>query len=300
MAENCERYAVAGRNPEKAEAFRERFGFQKSYGNYEDLLRDEGIEAVYIPLPNSLHLRWVLEALRAGKHVLCEKPLGLNAGEVRKMFRTAEENGVMLMEAYAYLHGPYMKSLVRDVRSGIIGDVDYIETAFITQGYEEDIRLYRELGGGAMYDLGCYCTTMFLSLVDSEPDFVTAVSEKGGKGIDLVTAGLIRFQNGTRASFNVGMMLKGKASGRFDRLYIHGSKGCIRSETEYNQAGNLGYRIITPEGTEFRTAETPQNYSLEIEDFSRNILDGTVPDITPGFSIRNAELIDRILKEISY
>ncbi|MBO4399049.1 MAG: Gfo/Idh/MocA family oxidoreductase, partial [Lachnospiraceae bacterium] len=176
-AEHCELYAIAGRNPEKAKRYAEDFGFAKAYGSYDELLQDKEVQAVYIPLPNDIHLKWVTAALRAGKHVLCEKPMALNAAEAREMYRTAEDCGVLLMEAYAYLHSPYVEALKQDVKSGIIGDVDYIDTAFVTQGYKEDFRLHKELGGGAMYDLGCYCTTMILSLIDSEPEFVKASAE---------------------------------------------------------------------------------------------------------------------------
>ena len=165
MASNCELYAIAGRNEAKVQSYQEEFGFAKAYVGYEKLLEDPDVQAVYIPLPNNLHKEWVIKALKAGKHVLCEKPLALNSDEVKEMFAVAKENNVLLMEAYAYLHSPYIASLKADIQSGLIGDVDYIQTSFITQGYLDDIRIYKELGGGAVYDLGCYCTTMILSLV---------------------------------------------------------------------------------------------------------------------------------------
>ncbi|MBO4783819.1 MAG: Gfo/Idh/MocA family oxidoreductase, partial [Lachnospiraceae bacterium] len=230
LAENCELYAIAGRSIEKAEKFKDEFGFQKAYGSYEELLDDEDVQAVYIPLPNGLHFKWVKAALEKKKNVLCEKPMALNANDAKELFKTAEENNVVLMEAYAYLHSPYVKSLKEDVQSGIIGTVDYIESAFHTQGYKEDIRLYKDQGGGAMYDLGCYCTTMILSLIDSKPALVKAVAEFSDLGVDYNTAAIIRFENGVRASFNVGMILGENTNSRFDRLYIHGDKGSIRSD----------------------------------------------------------------------
>ena len=300
LAEHCELYAIAGRSKEKAEAFKTKFGFEKVYGSYEELLDDSNVQAVYVPLPNNLHLKWVNAALQKGKHVLCEKPLALNADEARKMFATARENGVHLMEAYAYLHSPYVESLKKDVQSGKIGKVDYIESAFITQGYKEDFRLHKELGGGALYDLGCYCTTMILSLIDSEADFVKADAEFSDEGVDLQTAAIIRFKNGARASLNVGMVLGENTNARFDRLYIHGSKGSIRSEVEYNQEGNVSYRICTGGSVAERKIVAPQNYALELEQLNRCIMNGETPHITPEFSIKNAELMDRIFREIGY
>ena len=300
LAQYCDMYAIAGRNPEKAKLFAEKFGFQKAYGSYDELLADPVVQAVYVPLPNDLHKPWVIKALQAGKHVLCEKPLALNADEVRDMFTAAKENGVILMEAYAYLHSPYVESLVNDVKSGIIGDVDFIDTAFVTQGYTEDFRLHREFGGGAMYDLGCYCTTMILSLIDSEVSSVRASAEFTDLGVDMLTTALLHFTNGARASFTVGMNLGVGTNSRFDRLYIHGSKGAIRSDVEYNQEGTLRYEIRTAEGRTEREVFVPQNYSLEIEQLNRCILEGEKPHITEAFSVTNAELIDRVLREIGY
>lgn len=299
-AGNCELVAIAGRNPEKAERFAKEYGIPKAYGSYEELLEDSEIQAVYIPLPNDIHLKWVKASLKAGKHVLCEKPLALNAGEAEEMYKTAEECGVYLMEAYAYLHSPYVESLKNDVKSGIIGEVDYIDTAFVTQGYKEDFRLHKEFGGGAMYDLGCYCTTMIMSLIDSEPDMVKASAEFSELGVDYMTAGLIRFKNGARAAFNVGMVLGQNTNSRYDRLYVHGSKGSIRSDVEYNQEGEVSYRIYTPDGVQEKKVFVPQNYALEIEQLERCILSGEKPHVTSDFSIKNAKLIDTVLKEIGF
>ena len=198
------------------------------------------------------------------------------------------------MEAYAYLHSPYVESLKKDIADGVIGDIDYVETAFVTQGYKEDIRLYKDLGGGAMYDLGCYCTTMILSLVDSNPAYVKASAEFTDLGVDNMTSGIIRFENGVRASFNVGMILGKNTKSRFDRLYIHGTKGSIRSDIEYNQSGTLSYQIFTEEGVTERKIEVPQNYSLEITQLGNCILNGEKPFVSPEFSIKNAKLMDAI------
>lgn len=307
-ADNCELYAIAGRSPAKAQSFAEQYGIAKAYGSYDELLADPLVQAVYIPLPNDLHLPWVTKALAAGKHVLCEKPLALNASEAREMYRTARENGVILMEAYAYLHSPYVESLKRDVASGIIGEVDYIDTSFVTQGYTEDFRLHKEHGGGAMYDLGCYCTTMILSLVDDEVASVNASAEFTDLGVDMLTTAQMRFKGGARAAFTVGMNLGISSNSRFDRLYIHGSKGSIRSDVEYNQEGTLRYTIYTREGLAdgtpaggiTREVFALQNYALEIEQLGRCILEGETPHITEEFSVKNAEVIDRVLAAVGY
>ncbi|MBR5180879.1 MAG: Gfo/Idh/MocA family oxidoreductase [Clostridiales bacterium] len=297
---NCELYAIAGRNEAKVVEYKDSFGFEKGYVGYEKLLEDPEVQAVYIPLPNHLHKEWVIKALKAGKHVLCEKPLALNAEDAKEMFAVAKENNLILMEAYAYLHTNYVSSLKNDIDSGVIGDVDFIETAFYTQGYVDDIRIHKSMGGGAIYDLGCYCTTMILSLIDSKIDQVMASAEFNDEGADLMASVLLKFKNGTRAAFNVGMVFDPSNSGRLDRLYIHGTKGTIVSDVEYNQSGRLSYTIKTGTKEYNPTVNAAQNYMLEIEQLGRCVEVGEEQHITPEFSIRNAELLDMILKHIGY
>ena len=299
-AKNCDLYAIAGRNPEKAEKFKSDFGFKKAYYDYDSLLADKDIQAVYIPLPNNIHREWVLKALKAGKNVLCEKPLALNAAEAEEMFETARANNVILAEAYAYLQSEFMNCLVNDIKNGVIGDVVYIDTAFVTQGYKEDFRLHKELGGGMIYDLGCYCTTMLLSLVDSETEYVKACAEMTDEGVDAFVGALIKFKNGVRASFNVGMILGENSNARFDRLYIHGTKGDIRSEYRYNASGSLSYTIFKNGTSEIKNIETSDNYMLETEKLGECIEKGTAPLVTPEFSVKNSKLLDELLKEAGY
>ena len=154
------------------------------------------------------------------------------------------------------------------------------------------------------YDLGCYCTTMILSLIDSEPDFVKAVAEFSDEAVDVNTAAIVRFKNGVRASFNIGMILGQNTNSRFDRLYIHGTKGNIRSEVEYNQEGEVSYRIVENAWSDKKVVErrisVPHKYALELEQLNQCILGNATPHITPEFSIKNAELMDKVFKEIGY
>ncbi|MBQ5498763.1 MAG: Gfo/Idh/MocA family oxidoreductase [Treponema sp.] len=298
-SKNCELYAIAGRDEKKVDAYKKEFGFEKGYVGYDALLADPDVQAVYIPLPNHIHCEWVIKALEAKKHVLCEKPLAMNALEVQKMFDAAKKNGVILMEAYAYLHSPYVESLKKDVQSGIIGNVDFIDTAFVTQGYKEDFRLHKEFGGGAMYDLGCYCTTMILSLINSDVTEIHASADIKN-GVDYLTVAGLNFANGARASFTVGMALGANTNGRYDRLYIHGTKGSIISAVEYNQEGKLSYTISAEGKSIIRNIDAPQNYALELDQLNACILNGDSPHITEEFSLKNMRLIDRVLKEIGY
>ena len=257
-------------------------------------------DAVYVASPHEYHVEDMKDAISAGKHVLCEKPLALNASDAREMFAVAKENNVILMEAYAYHHSPYIQSLKDDIKSGVIGDVEFVDTAFFTQYYVEDIRMYKELGGGAVYDLGCYCTTMILSLVDSAPDFVMAKAEFNDKGADVLASVILKFENGARAVFNVGMIFDPGSNRRKDILYVHGSKGTIVSDVEYNQEGKVSYTVTSGSKVYTPSINVPHNYMLETEQLGRCIENGEALHITPEFSIKNAELLDEILKQIGY
>lgn len=297
-AENCGLYAIAGRDEAKVEAFRKEFGFEKGYVGYDSLLEDPKVQAVYIPLPNNLHKEWVIKAVKAGKHVLCEKPLALNADDEREMFEAAKENHVLLMEAFAYLHSPYVSILREEISKGAIGEIDYIETDFLTQGYIDDIRIHKATGGGALYDLGCYCTTMILSLVDSRPDYVLGRAEFNEEDVDIFSSVLMKFMNGVRASFTVGMIFRPEPYDRWDSLYIHGTEGHIVSNIEYNQSGTLHFTVFSKDGIRERSFEARQNYALEIEQFGRCIENNEEPHVSAEFSIKNAELLDMIMESI--
>lgn len=297
-AQGFEAYAIAGRSEEKLNYFKNKFGFTKTYIGYENLINDQEVEAIYIPLTNQLHKEWVIRSLRAGKHVLCEKPLGMNSSEVTEMYKEAEANSRILMEAYAYLHSPYIKALKDEINSGAIGDILFLETAFYTQGYEEDFRLHKDFGGGAMYDLGCYATSMILSLVDSNVRTVQAVAQKSLEKVDLLTSAVLEFENNISAAFNVGMCLGDNA--RYDRLYIRGTKGSITSYVEYNQEGRLRFEVTNQESTREIEIDAPNNYMLEVDNLNLAIKRQAKPLIPPSFSIRNSELIDMVLNRIDY
>ena len=184
QAENCEMYAIAGRNMEKAERFKETYGFQKAYGSYEKLLADPKVEAVYIPLPNTMHYEWTIRALKSGKHVLCEKPLAPTEAQAEEMFKAAEENHVYLMEAFAYQHSPYIAAVRKEIENGTIGDVRYMESAYITSDYDPKIiRMRRDTLGGCTYDLGVYNTSLILRILGDEPAKVKDIRIEHAKEI---------------------------------------------------------------------------------------------------------------------
>lgn len=300
LAENCELYAIAGRSLEKAERFRTEFGFERAYGSYEALLADPAVEAVYIPLPNTLHCEWVIRAAKAGKHVLCEKPMAPSAKLAAEMQAAARENRVFLMEAYAYLHSPLTAAIKGELERGAIGEVRYLESAFITSDYDlSNIRMRRETLGGSLYDLGCYCVSQAVWLL-GEPEGVCAVADFSDQGVDRLTTGFLSYKNGVRAAFTCGMTLATGQGRRLDRLQIHGTKGSLRTDAEFNQAGRLSYQIVTDEGTATHYVDTPQNYSLEVLQLGRCILSGEQPHVSADFTLATARTLDRALAAIGY
>ncbi|MBR5959641.1 MAG: Gfo/Idh/MocA family oxidoreductase [Clostridia bacterium] len=298
LAEHCELYAIAGRKLEKAKLYQEEFGFRKAYGSYDELLADPEVEAVYIPLPNDIHCEWTIKALKAKKHVLCEKPLAVSEAQAKEMFRAAEENGVLLMEAFAYLHSPFVKAVKEELDAGVIGEIRYLESAFITgRRPDTDIRLRKETYGGALYDLGCYAVSMAMWMLGKEPDAVRAAASFSEKQIDLFTSALLLYDNGLIANLDCGMLLP---TGRLDRFHIHGTLGEIVSPVEFNQCGEIPYTIIRNGVKETKTVTAPNNYALESEQLSRCILFGEKPQVSKEFSLLVARVTDRILKEIGY
>ena len=298
LAEHCERYAVAGRRLEKAESYRAEFGFQKAYGSYDELLADPEVQAVYIPLPNDIHCEWTIKALKAKKHVLCEKPLALCEAQVKEMFAAAEENGVLLMEAFAYLHSPFVKAVKAELDAGTIGEILYFESEFIAgRRPDTDIRLKKETGGGAFYDLGCYPLSMALWMIGKEPDEVKATAQFSEKEIDLFTSAVLLYGNGPVAKIDCGML---PIPGRQDRFCVFGTKGKIISPVEFNQCGEIPFTIERDGVQETKTVTAPNNYALETEQLSRCILYGEKPHVSKAFSLMAAQTTDRILNAIGY
>lgn len=301
QANNCKLYAIAGRNLEKANSFKDEFGFEKAYGDFDSLLADTEVQAVYIPLPNHMHYEWVMKAIEAGKHVLCEKPLVPTAEMAKELYDAAKQKGVILMEAFAYLHTPYVAALKQELADKTIGDVQFIESAFYTQGYDlSNIRMVKEYYGGGMYDLGCYCTSLIRWLLGKNPTKIQAVAQYTDEGVDILTSGIMMFDGGVRAAFNCGMNLGKDTNCRYDRLYIRGSKGDIISDTEYNQSGELHYTVCVDGVKQVKIVSVLHNYRLEVEQLGRCILDGEKPRVSSEFSIDNIAIIEKVIKEIGY
>ena len=303
LADNCELTAIAGRTLEKAEAFKEKYGFQRAYGSYMELLEDPEIEAVYIALPNTLHYEWTIQALKHGKHVLCEKPLAPTGQQAREMFQTAKENNVLLMEAFAYQHSPYIKEICELVQKGAIGAIRYVEAALITSDYDRsNIRMRKETCGGSTYDVGVYALSFVQRMLGRKPEKLHAVSSISQEGIDMYTSAIMEYGDGLKAHIDCGMVLATEKNQALDRFQIHGTEGCIISEVfGFNVPGELTYRVHMFNGDDkVKTVQVPNNYCLEVEQFGRCIKNGEVLYLTEKFSVDMADTVDEILKQIGY
>lgn len=303
QAENCELYAIAGRNPQKVRDFQEKFGFAAAYDSFDALLADELVQAVYIPLPNAMHAEWTVRALQAGKHVLCEKPLASSVSEAEAMFAAARENGVYLMEAFAYQHSPYIQALCDEVEAGTIGELKYVEAQLVSSDSDiSDPRMRRETSGGATYDLGAYPASFIQRIMGEEPQRVQAIASFTPENIDFHTTAYFEYASGARATFICGMDLVREPWTAIDNFRIHGTKGSIEPvRFAFNAQGPLVYKVRTFDGLkEKRVVEVPNNYQLEIEQFGRVVEGKEAPKVTEAFSLANMRTIERILQEVGY
>jgi len=236
--------AVASRDRARAERYAADRGIERAYDSYEALLADPDVDAVYISLPNSLHLEWAGRALRAGKHVLCEKPLSRREADVRAAFDLAERHERLLMEAFMYRHHPQTARVVELVRSGAIGRLRIIRAAFSFH-FEDaaDVRLSASLDGGSLMDVGCYCVSG-ARLLAGEPELVSGTQVLGGDGVDVTFSGWMRFPEDVIAHFDSGLILDDRLE-----LEIVGEEGslCVRDP----------WHCVTP-GIELRRAHTAE------------------------------------------
>ncbi len=191
--------AIASRDRSTAESWASEFQIPQAYGSYEDLIADPEIQAVYIPLPNELHRPWVERAADAGKHVLCEKPLALNAGDAEAMVAHCERKGVILMEAFMWPHQPRTAAIRKLVNDGEIGDLRLIRSSFSFPIDPGDWRLDANRGGGALWDVGCYGVSTARLYAGSEPSSILARAHFGPSGVDLSLACTLEFPGGVLA-----------------------------------------------------------------------------------------------------
>jgi predicted dehydrogenase len=279
---NGEAIAVGSRDEERAREFAAKNRIPKSYGSYEALLDAKDVDAVYIGLPNSLHREWTIRAAEAGKHVLCEKPLALDAAECLEMDEAARKHGVKLMEAFMYRFHPRTERVQELIGDGVIGPLRSLHSSFTFRlSNPENIRMKPELGGGALMDVGCYCVNVSRTLAGQEPSEVQAMASWAETGVDAQMAGTMRFENGLLAQFDCALTLE-----RHESYVASGTDGRLAVASAF-LPGTGETTIEESRGRASTTAHTvpgADEYQLMVEHFA----DCIARDEEPRYPAREA------------
>ena len=254
--------AVASRDEGRAEAYAREWQIERAYGSYDELLADPDIEAVYIPLPNTMHAEWSIKALDAGKHVLCEKPFSRHVDEVEASFDAGERNDRLLSEAFMYRHNPQTARVLELVDGGAIGELRLVRSAFSYGLYDADnIRLRTDVEGGALMDVGSYCVSGS-RLLSGEPESVYGSAWFGETGTDWVFTASMRFPAGVLATFDCGTALSER-----DELEAIGSEGSLFLDDPWHCNVPV-IEVRRADGTERIELEPVDSYRLELENVS--------------------------------
>ena len=295
-ARNCHVAAVATRSDGDLAGLAVEWGVPRVFPSYEALLASDEIDAVYLPLPNHLHALWTVAAARAGKHVLCEKPLAMTATEALRMAAVCDIAGVTLMEGFMYRFHPMWTQILDMVGDGTIGKLRTAECWFTYHNDDpDDIRNIADYGGGALMDIGCYLVSVARLVFGTEPEEVSAVSQFEN-GVDVLTSGVLGFADG-QATFTCGTR-----SERDQGVRIVGSHGRIEVERPFNADPVAPEVIDVIIGGERRRIDVPaaNAYTLQVEAFADAVHHDLPVPIAPEDSIANLAVLDRIAAQSSH
>ena len=281
--------AVASRDVARAEDYAREHGIPRAYGSYDELLADPDLDAVYISLPNSLHVEWSIRALEAGKHVLCEKPLSRRPDDVERAFDVADRTGLLLTEAFMYRHNPQTVRLQELVDRGAIGPLLAVRAAFsFTLSDRAYIRLSSDLDGGALMDVGCYCVSGS-RLLAGEPERVFGAASTES-GVDVVFAGTMSFPGDVVAQFDCGLRLPLR-----DELEVIGTEGSIFLDDPWHcRKPVLELRRDT--GVEEIVLAPVDSYRLELENLAGAIQGRGEPLLGRDDALGQARTIDALYR----
>jgi predicted dehydrogenase len=293
--------AIASRGGNTAERVAAELSIPRAHDSYAALLADPQVDAVYIPLPNHLHLEWTLAAIEAGKHVLCEKPLALTSADAARMVDAADRAGVHLMEAFMYRLHPSWVAVRELVASGRIGRLQAVQSWF--SYYNDDaanIRNIRSAGGGALMDIGCYSINLSRMLFEAEPVRVTGTIQRDlGDGVDVLTTGTLTFDGGGVATFTCSIRAEPD-----QRVHVYGTDGHISVGIPFNIPPDRPTHVFVTHGgeppvaphVERLTFDTADPYGVEADAFAAAILDGTAMPIAAADAVANMRVIEQLLE----
>lgn len=296
--------AIGSRRLDAARALADELGAPDAYGSYEEVLAAPDVDAVYIPLPNTMHREWTLAALAAGKHVLCEKPMGLDAAEVEEMADAARAAGRVLMEGFMWRFHPKVRHVLDLIDDGAVGDVrlvratytfDLAAAADVRAGrFEDDIRLDPARGGGALTDLGSYCVNGLRTYARSTPAVISSDARRGaGREVETQISGELQFENGVVGQFFAALDVPGGG-----HVEILGTRGRIRLPNAFRTRRAQGPVLIERQDADgtWSTEELAfaDQYELELDQFADVVLDGAAPVVTLEDSVENARTLELI------
>ncbi len=301
-SEHCELFAVASRTLQSALEFGNAYGLteDRCYGNYQELLNDPGVQAVYIATPHNTHTEWGLKALVAGKAVLCEKPMGLNHSEVMALTTTARRTRQFLMEAFMYRVHPQTSALLETIRSGEIGRLRYIEAQFGYHArFDPSSRLFdRTLAGGGVMDVGCYPVSFARLMMDTEPERVSASGHLGESGVDEYAAAHLHFGDGRSAQIAtaVSLTLDNTAT-------LYGDKGRIHvpHPWQYDRSvSEWAFTVTTDKGTKEVSGRAEHIYAMEADHVAQCLMEDRLesPLMSWADSLGNALVLDKWRAEV--
>ena len=292
----AELVAVASRKLSRAEKAAGKLGAEKAFGSYEELLKSDEIDAVYVSLPNSLHAEWTVQAAEAGKHVLCEKPLASDSGEAERVVKACERAGVLLMEALMYRHHPQQAEVREIIESGRIGKPVFMDVRFTDYREPSEAICWKGgLSGGALMHMGCYCVDASRFIFDSEPTSAKTMWRfDEERGVDVTTHALLEFPGDRHAFIACSLMLH-----RSNRYEVMGTEGSIELPASFRPGrADAIIKVKDGEGTEEIVVPGVDQYMLEVEHFSRCILEGTPLRYPAENGLANMKAIDRVRKGV--
>jgi predicted dehydrogenase len=286
-------YGIASRDAGKAKRFAETWGFAVSYDSYEALLADPKVDFVYCPLPNHLHLEYIKKAADAGKPMLCEKPLGLNAGEAAEAAEYCQKKGVPLMEAFMYRFHPQWKRAAEIVKCGEIGTVMGTGALFSYDNRDaQNIRNIAAYGGGGLLDIGCYTVSSARLLMGGEPErVVCALKRDPSFKTDILASALLDFGGGRVSTFTVSTQIF-----PYQRVTACGDGGILSVELPFNMYGDYPGRLRVNTGIGERLVETPaaDQYLLEFDSFAEAVINKTGAPTPISDAIANMAVLDAL------
>jgi predicted dehydrogenase len=289
--------AIASRDRGRARRAADAHGIPQAYGTYDELLADPDVDAVYIPLPNHLHVPWAVRAADAGRHVLCEKPIALNAAEARELLAARDRNGVVIAEAFMIRAHPQWHAVVDLVRGGRIGDLRLVTCHF--SYFLEDpsnIRSRIDWGGGGLMDIGCYAVHVARWLFDAEPERVTCLMESDPEsGVDTLTSGVLDF-GGRHATFTCGTR-----SVPGQRVQVMGTTGRIEVEVPFNAPPDRPCILRVDDGSdlfggsiEMRAVPPADQFALQADAFARAVRGTAAPLVAVEDAVGNMVVLDAL------